>query len=251
MQMDGREVFRRAVRVMVPRPARPWIEPASDPDDITLVVPHQANIRIIDSAWPSSASGATRRALVLQSTGNTSAASIPLALAEALDEDRRPRRRPRAPRRLRRRHDLGVGGPALVGRRTGHDRRSRHPRGCNVVTTPRLRSHRARHRRQPRHRPGLHAVVPRRRAPGRHGVPLGRRGRRRLRRACDVTDGDAVDEAVAGGRGRARPGRDPGRQRRHHQGRAHGPHVRRRLHLGDRHQPHRHRSASPGPSPRR
>src|SRR3546814_4623367 len=50
MQMDGREVFRRAVRVMV-QSAKTAMERAGvKPGDITLVVPHQANIRIIDSA---------------------------------------------------------------------------------------------------------------------------------------------------------------------------------------------------------
>src|SRR3546814_11871703 len=58
------------------------------PEDITRVVPHQANIRIIDSACDKLGFSRDQTALVLQSTGNTSAASIPLALADALDQGR-------------------------------------------------------------------------------------------------------------------------------------------------------------------
>lgn len=88
MQMDGREVFRRAVRVMVGSGQRAMAEAGVEPDDIALVVPHQANIRIIDSACKKLGLDLERNALVLESTGNTSAASIPLALAEALDDGR-------------------------------------------------------------------------------------------------------------------------------------------------------------------
>jgi 3-oxoacyl-[acyl-carrier-protein] synthase-3 len=88
MQMDGREVFRRAVRVMV-QSAKTAMERAGvTSEDIALVVPHQANIRIIDSACDKLGFSRDQTALVLQSTGNTSAASIPLALAEALDQGR-------------------------------------------------------------------------------------------------------------------------------------------------------------------
>ena len=88
MQMDGREVFRRAVRVMV-QSARTAMDRAGvKAEDIALVVPHQANIRIIDSACVKLGFGRDQTALVLESTGNTSAASIPLALAEALGQDR-------------------------------------------------------------------------------------------------------------------------------------------------------------------
>lgn len=86
MQMDGREVFRRAVRVMVASAEKAMERAGVTADDIALVVPHQANIRIIDSAWQKLGFTREQTALVLQGTGNTSAASIPLALAAALDE---------------------------------------------------------------------------------------------------------------------------------------------------------------------
>jgi 3-oxoacyl-[acyl-carrier-protein] synthase-3 len=52
-------------------------------DDIALFVPHQANIRIIESANAKLGFTMERTALVLDRTGNTSAASIPLALEDA------------------------------------------------------------------------------------------------------------------------------------------------------------------------
>jgi 3-oxoacyl-[acyl-carrier-protein] synthase-3 len=57
-------------------------------DDIALVVPHQANIRIISASCDRLGIELERAALVLDHTGNTSAASVPLALADALDAGR-------------------------------------------------------------------------------------------------------------------------------------------------------------------
>jgi len=88
MQMDGREVFRRAVRVMVASATNAMQRAGVTPEDIALVVPHQANIRIIDSACDKLGFDRDQTALVLHATGNTSAASIPLALAEAVDQGR-------------------------------------------------------------------------------------------------------------------------------------------------------------------
>ena len=56
--------------------------------DIALVVPHQANVRIIDSAWQRLGIPPDRTASVLDRTGNTSSASIPIALVEAVEQDR-------------------------------------------------------------------------------------------------------------------------------------------------------------------
>jgi 3-oxoacyl-[acyl-carrier-protein] synthase-3 len=88
MQMDGREVFRRAVRVMVSSANIAMERAGVTAKDIALVVPHQANVRIIDSACDKLGIDREQVAMVLQSTGNTSAASIPLALADALDNRR-------------------------------------------------------------------------------------------------------------------------------------------------------------------
>jgi 3-oxoacyl-[acyl-carrier-protein] synthase-3 len=83
--MDGREVFRRAVRVTV-ESAHAALERAKlGPEDIALFVPHQANLRIIEAANQRLGIPLERTATVLDRTGNTSAGSIPLALAEAAD----------------------------------------------------------------------------------------------------------------------------------------------------------------------
>jgi 3-oxoacyl-[acyl-carrier-protein] synthase III len=83
--MDGKEVFRRAVHAMVDS-ANVALEKAKmTMADIDWVIPHQANRRIIDAAvkrldWP-----IERTSTTVETVGNTSAASIPLALAEELD----------------------------------------------------------------------------------------------------------------------------------------------------------------------
>lgn len=88
MLMDGKEVFRQAVTVMQ-RSAKASMEKAGlTPDDIDLIIPHQANIRIVESAWKKLGFSMDKTAMVLERTGNTSAASIPLALDDALKNDR-------------------------------------------------------------------------------------------------------------------------------------------------------------------
>lgn len=83
IQMDGKEVFRRAVRIMVDSAQKSLAIAGVIPDDIALVVPHQANTRIIDAACDRLGIPAERTAVVLHETGNTSSASIPLALFDA------------------------------------------------------------------------------------------------------------------------------------------------------------------------
>ena len=88
IQMDGKEVFRRAVRIMVDSGQKSLAHAGVSADDIALVVPHQANIRIIQAACDRLGVPIERAAAVLDRTGNTSSASIPLALADALDAGR-------------------------------------------------------------------------------------------------------------------------------------------------------------------
>ena len=57
-------------------------------DDIALIVPHQANVRIIQAACDRLGIAIDRAAIVLDRTGNTSSASIPLALVDAIDAGR-------------------------------------------------------------------------------------------------------------------------------------------------------------------
>jgi 3-oxoacyl-[acyl-carrier-protein] synthase-3 len=88
IQMEGKEVFRRAVRIMVDSATKSMNHAGVTADDIKLVVPHQANIRIIEAACNRLGFPMERTATVLHNTGNTSSASIPLALCDALDARR-------------------------------------------------------------------------------------------------------------------------------------------------------------------
>jgi 3-oxoacyl-[acyl-carrier-protein] synthase III len=85
IKMDGKEVFRRAVRIMVDSATKSLAHAGVHADDLALVVPHQANIRIIQAACDRLGVSMDRTAVVIERTGNTSAASIPLALVDALD----------------------------------------------------------------------------------------------------------------------------------------------------------------------
>jgi 3-oxoacyl-[acyl-carrier-protein] synthase-3 len=88
IHMDGKEVFRRAVRVMIDSASRTMLQAGVTADDIALVVPHQANIRIIESANAKLGLSMDRTAVNLDRTGNTSSASIPMALADAANAGR-------------------------------------------------------------------------------------------------------------------------------------------------------------------
>ena len=87
-QMNGKEVFRVAVRVVVDSCSKGLERAGVAPQDVTLFVPHQANVRIVSAACSRLGIPMDRTALVLDRTGNTSAGSIPLALADAADAGR-------------------------------------------------------------------------------------------------------------------------------------------------------------------
>ncbi len=88
LQMVGKEVFRRAVTVMVDSARQSMDDAGVRPDEIALVVPHQANIRIIEAAASRLDIDMDRVAVSIHRYGNTSSASIPLALVDAIDEGR-------------------------------------------------------------------------------------------------------------------------------------------------------------------
>ena len=88
IHMDGKEVFRRAVRATVSSAQAALANAKVTAADVALFVPHQANIRIIESAMQKLGIPLDRAAIVLDRTGNTSSASIPLALADAIDSGR-------------------------------------------------------------------------------------------------------------------------------------------------------------------
>jgi 3-oxoacyl-[acyl-carrier-protein] synthase-3 len=88
LRMDGRETYRYATRTLA-RSALKAIERAGlTPDDITLFVPHQANIRIIESVARQLGLSMDRVYVNVDRYGNTSAASVPIALAEAVERGR-------------------------------------------------------------------------------------------------------------------------------------------------------------------
>jgi 3-oxoacyl-[acyl-carrier-protein] synthase-3 len=86
--MDGKEVFRKAVRVVVESAERVIAEAGLTPADIDVLVPHQANLRIITAACQRLGIPEEKAVVVIDRYGNTSSASIPLALADALDHGR-------------------------------------------------------------------------------------------------------------------------------------------------------------------
>jgi 3-oxoacyl-[acyl-carrier-protein] synthase-3 len=86
--MEGKEVFRRAVRVMIDSAARTFERAGVDPSEVALVVPHQANIRIIQAACSKLGIPLDRTSLVIDRIGNNSSASIPIALVDAIDAGR-------------------------------------------------------------------------------------------------------------------------------------------------------------------
>jgi len=88
LTMDGKEVFRKAVRAVVESAERAMADAGLGPDDISLLIPHQANLRIIQAACQRLNIPEARAVSVIDRYGNTSSASIPLALRDALDNDR-------------------------------------------------------------------------------------------------------------------------------------------------------------------
>ncbi|MYG93870.1 MAG: ketoacyl-ACP synthase III [Acidimicrobiia bacterium] len=86
LQMDGKEVFRQAVRVMVSASQKVLAEAGLTSADVDVVVPHQANVRIIESAMKRLQIPLEKAATVLATTGNTSSASIPLAMGAAITD---------------------------------------------------------------------------------------------------------------------------------------------------------------------
>jgi 3-oxoacyl-[acyl-carrier-protein] synthase-3 len=88
IQMAGPEVYKFAVRT-IPRAALEAIAKAGlRPEDIDFVIPHQANLRIIQSAAHWLRVPIEKFYINVQHYGNTSAASVPVALYEAVAADR-------------------------------------------------------------------------------------------------------------------------------------------------------------------
>jgi 3-oxoacyl-[acyl-carrier-protein] synthase-3 len=88
LQMNGREVFKFATRVLVSSAEKALEAAGLTVDDVDLYVPHQANIRIIDHAVRRLGFPEEKVVVNVDRYGNTSSGSIPLALADALGDGR-------------------------------------------------------------------------------------------------------------------------------------------------------------------
>lgn len=88
IEMGGREVFKFAVRIMGEASEKVLAAAGRDPGDIGLLIPHQANLRIIESARKRLGIQESKVYVNLDRYGNMSAASIPVALAEASQQGR-------------------------------------------------------------------------------------------------------------------------------------------------------------------
>jgi len=86
LQMEGREVFKVAVRSVVDSIQRALKSAEMDADDIDVFVPHQANYRIVEAVCSRLGIPCERSVNTLAHTGNTSAGSIPVAIAQAVEQ---------------------------------------------------------------------------------------------------------------------------------------------------------------------
>lgn len=87
IKMDGKAVFRFATRVMAEATQRVVEKAGLSLNDVDLIVPHQANVRIIQSSVLRQLKMPESKVMVnIQKYGNTSTASIPIALCEAIDQ---------------------------------------------------------------------------------------------------------------------------------------------------------------------
>lgn len=87
---DGQEIFRKAVQGMGEASLEVMQRAGVTIDDIALVVPHQANLRIIEAVAKRAGAGPDKLFLTVQKYGNMSAATAPVALVEAVEEGRVP-----------------------------------------------------------------------------------------------------------------------------------------------------------------
>lgn len=86
--MDGKEVFRYAVKYMADIVTEVLEHNNLKPEDIDWLIPHQANSRIIEATAKKLNMSMERIVMTVDRHGNTSAASIPMALCEAVDDGR-------------------------------------------------------------------------------------------------------------------------------------------------------------------
>ena len=88
LQMEGKEVYRFAIRIMGDVSIKVLEKAGLTKDDLDLLIPHQANMRIVDTAVKRLGISPDKVVINLDRYGNMSAASIPVALDEAVKEGR-------------------------------------------------------------------------------------------------------------------------------------------------------------------
>jgi 3-oxoacyl-[acyl-carrier-protein] synthase-3 len=88
VQMNGREVFKFATRVLVTSAEKVLTECGKTVDDVDVYIPHQANVRIIDHAAARLGIPKEKIVVNVDRYGNTSSGSIPIALADAQADGR-------------------------------------------------------------------------------------------------------------------------------------------------------------------
>ena len=88
IRMEGNATYRFATKTMATTALESIRRSGLEPDDIDLFIPHQANVRIIESVAKGLGLPMDKMYVNLDRYGNTSAASVPIALAEAVNEGR-------------------------------------------------------------------------------------------------------------------------------------------------------------------
>jgi 3-oxoacyl-[acyl-carrier-protein] synthase-3 len=88
IRMEGRETYRFATKTMATTALESVRKSGLEPSDIDLFIPHQANIRIVEAVAKGLDLPMDKMYVNLDKYGNTSAASVPIALAEAVNEGR-------------------------------------------------------------------------------------------------------------------------------------------------------------------
>ncbi len=114
IKQQGQHVFKYAVRKFADQSEKILLRNDLTGTDVDLFVAHQANIRIIEAAQHRMGLPEWKVVKNIDRYGNTTAATIPLALGTALDEERLEDGRPGAPRRGRRGLHRRLGAASLV-----------------------------------------------------------------------------------------------------------------------------------------
>jgi 3-oxoacyl-[acyl-carrier-protein] synthase-3 len=88
IRMEGKETYRFATKTMATTALESVRKSGLEPADVSLFIPHQANVRIIEAVAKGLNLPMDRMYTNVQRYGNTSAASVPIAMAEAVNEGR-------------------------------------------------------------------------------------------------------------------------------------------------------------------